>query len=130
MWIKEIKLKNYRNYKNISAQFSPALNVFIGKNAQGKTNFLEAIYFLSLTRSHRTRADKELIHFSEKDVHISGVLERVNGNITLDINLSDKGRVTKVNHLKQAKLSDYIGTMTVVLFAPYQGFSKLTSQIS
>lgn len=118
MWIKEIKLKNYRNYKDISAQFSPALNVFIGKNAQGKTNFLEAIYFLSLTRSHRTRADKELIHFSEKDVHISGVLERVNGNITLDINLSDKGRVTKVNHLKQAKLSDYIGTMTVVLFAP------------
>lgn len=118
MWIKEINLKHYRNYDSAKASFSPNLNVFLGRNAQGKTNFLEAIYFLSLTRSHRTRSDKELIHFNEKEVQVSGEIVRQNGTITLDINLSDKGRVTEVNHLKQAKLSDYIGAMTVVLFAP------------
>lgn len=118
MWIKEIRLNNYRNYKNISATFSPGLNIFIGKNAQGKTNFLESIYFLSLTRSHRTRSDRDLIHFSENNLTISGKLSRASGNVDLSISLSEKGRVTEINHLKQAKLSDYIGTMTVVLFAP------------
>ena len=118
MWIQKIALKNYRNYLTNELEFFPGLNVFIGKNAQGKTNFLEAIYFLSLTRSHRTRSDKELIHFQEKELRVSGILQRSSGTVPLEINLSSKGRVTKVNHLKQAKLSDYIGVMTVVLFAP------------
>ncbi|WP_162012251.1 DNA replication/repair protein RecF [Streptococcus sp. S784/96/1] len=118
MWIESISLTNYRNYRTLNAEFSPGLNLFIGENAQGKTNFLEAIYFLSLTRSHRTRSDKELVHFNEVDLKLTGVVNRVNGKVSLDIILNGRGRTTKVNHLKQAKLSDYIGTMTVVLFAP------------
>lgn len=118
MWIKELELKHYRNYDHLLASFSSGLNVFIGNNAQGKTNFLEAIYFLSLTRSHRTRADKELIHFDHSTVSLTGKIQRISGTVDLEINLSDKGRVTKINALKQAKLSDYIGTMMVVLFAP------------
>ncbi|MGT2887844.1 DNA replication/repair protein RecF [Streptococcus didelphis] len=118
MWIKELELKNYRNYEDIKVEFSPSLNVFIGDNAQGKTNFLEAIYFIALTRSHRTRSDKELIRFSENNLFLSGKINRLNGSLQLDISLSDKGRITKINSLKQAKLSDYIGSMMVVLFAP------------
>lgn len=118
MWIQTLTLTNYRNYLNNQLEFSPKLNVFTGKNAQGKTNLLEAIYFLALTRSHRTRTDKEIIQISKENLRISGVLKRLNGTTTLDIHLSKKGRVTAVNHLKQAKLSDYIGMMTVVLFAP------------
>lgn len=118
MWLESISLQNYRNYQSLEAEFSPGLNVFIGRNAQGKTNFLESIYFLSLTRSHRTRADKELTRFNEKSTKLTGVVNRVNGKVPLEISLTDKGRVTKVNHLKQSRLSDYIGTMTVVLFAP------------
>lgn len=64
MWIKNISLKHYRNYEEAQVDFSPNLNIFIGRNAQGKTNFLEAIYFLALTRSHRTRSDKELVHLN------------------------------------------------------------------
>ncbi|WP_159548276.1 DNA replication/repair protein RecF [Streptococcus halichoeri] len=118
MWIEQLTLHHYRNYLSLNAEFSPHLNVFIGNNAQGKTNFLEAIYFLSLTRSHRTRTDKELIHFSKKEVELSGKINRLSGSITLEIQLSDKGRITKINSLKQSKLSDYIGNMMVVLFAP------------
>lgn len=118
MWLEKISLTNYRNYKQLEAEFSPGLNVFMGRNAQGKTNFLEAIYFLALTRSHRTRSDKELILFTEKETRLTGLVNRVNGKLPLEINLNEKGRSTKVNHLKQIKLSDYIGNMTVVLFAP------------
>ncbi|MFC3932489.1 DNA replication/repair protein RecF [Streptococcus dentapri] len=118
MWLESISLKNFRNYSELSAEFSNGLNVFLGQNAQGKTNFLEAIYFLALTRSHRTRSDKELINFQASELRVAGELKRSSGKIPLEIILSDKGRITKVNYLKQTKLSDYIGHMTVVLFAP------------
>lgn len=118
MWISSITLNNFRNYNHCQTDFSPDLNIFLGKNAQGKTNILEAIYFLSLTRSHRTRQDKELIHFQEKQLTVSGTVAKQSGEIPLEVTLTQKGRVTKVNHLKQSKLSDYIGNMTVVLFAP------------
>lgn len=118
MWLSSISLTHFRNYGHLEADFSPTLNVFVGKNAQGKTNFLEAIYFLALTRSHRTRSDKDLIQFDKDFLTVNGLLNRYSGQIPLDINLTSKGRTTKVNHLKQDKLSDYIGNMTVVLFAP------------
>lgn len=118
MWLENIHLKHYRNYKEVQAEFSPNLNVFLGQNAQGKTNFLEAIYFLALTRSHRTRSDKELIHFQHTDLSVKGLVRKATSKLPLDINLTDKGRVCKLNHLKQNKLSDYVGQLTVVLFAP------------
>lgn len=118
MWLKTLKIKNFRNYQATEIDFHPGLNIFLGQNAQGKTNILEAIYFLALTRSHRTRTDKDLIHFQEKKLLVSGIVERQAGKITLDIELTPKGRITKINHLKQGKLSDYIGAVNVVLFAP------------
>ena len=118
MWLKTLKIKHFRNYQAAEVDFDPGLNIFLGQNAQGKTNILEAIYFLALTRSHRTRNDKDLIHFQEKNLQISGIIEKTTGKIPLDIELTPKGRITKVNHLKQGKLSDYIGVVNVVLFAP------------
>ncbi|KXT74269.1 DNA recombination and repair protein RecF [Streptococcus sp. DD10] len=118
MWLDSLNIKHFRNYKNTTVNFNPELNIFLGRNAQGKTNILEAIYFLALTRSHRTRTDKNLVHFEHDSLSVSGLLCRKSGKIPLEINLATKGRVTKVNHLKQAKLSDYVGQMNVVLFAP------------
>ncbi len=118
MWLQHLSLKTFRNYKETKIDFNPKLNIFLGRNAQGKTNMLEAIYFLALTRSHRTRTDKNLIHFDEEQLHLSGLVQKKTGSIPLEIELTQKGRVTKVNHLKQARLSDYVGHMNVVLFAP------------
>lgn len=118
MWLETLALRHFRNYSQQDIEFNKGLNVFLGENAQGKTNILEAIYFLALTRSHRTRTDKDLLQFQEKELTISGLLHRTNGKVPLDIQLTEKGRITKVNHLKQAKLSNYIGHMNVVLFAP------------
>ncbi|KXT76102.1 DNA replication/repair protein RecF [Streptococcus sp. DD12] len=118
MWLSSIKLQHFRNYSELETTFSPHLNVFIGDNAQGKTNLLEAIYFLALTRTHRTHKDKELIQFNEEFLSVSGEVHTSSSHYPLDIQLTTKGRMTKVNHLKQAKLSDYIGHLNVVLFAP------------
>ncbi|BDD43578.1 DNA replication/repair protein RecF [Streptococcus ruminantium] len=118
MWLETLQLKHFRNYNQLDIEFHQGLNIFLGENAQGKTNIIESIYFLALTRSHRTRADKDLLQFQEKELSIHGLLHRTSGSIPLDINLTERGRVTKINHLKQAKLSNYIGQMNVVLFAP------------
>ncbi|MCU0082207.1 DNA replication/repair protein RecF [Streptococcus danieliae] len=118
MWLKELQIHQFRNYKDVKLQFQPGLTVFLGQNAQGKTNLLEAIYFLALTRSHRTRLDKELTQFDTNNFQLQGVLAKLTGTLPLEIAWTSKGRMTKVNHLKQARLSNYIGHMNVVLFAP------------
>lgn len=118
MWLESLHLQHFRNYQELDITFHNGLNVFLGQNAQGKTNILESIYFLALTRSHRTRIDKDLMQFQQKTLSLSGLLHRKVGKLPLDIELTEKGRITKVNHLKQSKLSDYIGHMNVVLFAP------------
>ena len=118
MWLKHLSIQHFRNYQELEVEFHPGLNIFLGQNAQGKTNILESIYFLALTRSHRTRNDRDLIYFESTDFKVSGQLQRETGPLPLEISLTPKGRITKVNHLKQAKLSNYIGHMNVVLFAP------------
>ena len=72
MYLDHFVVQNYRNLEKIDTTFDPNVNIFIGKNAQGKTNLLEAIYFLALTRSHRTNTDKELIHFGSDYANIMG----------------------------------------------------------
>ena len=65
MYIKELKIENFRNYKLEKINFIPKINIFYGDNAQGKTNILEAIFYGSLGRSFRTNKDKDLIKFDE-----------------------------------------------------------------
>lgn len=118
MWLDSLNINYFRNYEALDVDFHPKLNIFIGKNAQGKTNILEAIYFLALTRSHRTRTDKNLVQFEQDFLSVSGILQKKTGRLPLEIDLTPKGRITKVNHIRQTKLSNYIGHMNVVLFAP------------
>lgn len=113
-----LALHNFRNYQNLSTTFSPGVNVFLGPNAQGKTNLLEAIYALALTRSHRTSTDKELIGWSGDAARISGTVERRTGSVPLELSFTSKGKKAKVNHLDQPKLANYIGNLNVILFAP------------
>lgn len=61
MRVSEIRLHDFRNYEDLQAVFSDGIHVLAGKNAQGKTNLLEALLYLSTTRSHRTNTDKDLI---------------------------------------------------------------------
>ena len=118
MNLKSIRLNHYRNYEQVELQTDSRVNVFIGPNAQGKTNLLEAIFVLGLTKSHRTSKDKELIGWNADAAHIAGEAERKYGPVKLELSFSSQGKKAKINGLEQRKLSDFVGTLNVVLFAP------------
>lgn len=118
MNIERLQLTNYRNYESLTIDFSPKINVFIGENAQGKTNVMESIYVLAMAKSHRTANDKELIRWDADYGKIEGVIKKRYSSLPIELTLSKKGKKGKINHLEQTKLSNYIGQMNVVMFAP------------
>lgn len=111
-------IKNYRNYEKLELSFEDKVNVIIGENAQGKTNLMEAIYVLAMAKSHRTSNDRELVRWDEEFGQIKGKLQKRNSSLSLELNISKKGKKAKLNQLEQQKLSQYIGVMNVVMFAP------------
>ncbi|EMF0327262.1 DNA replication/repair protein RecF [Enterococcus sp. E5-79] len=118
MRLNKLYLKNYRNYEELNIEFSKNLVIFLGENAQGKTNLLESIYVLAMTRSHRTSSEQELIGWTDDQAMIQGEITKGSSTLPLEILLSKKGRKTKINHIEQKKLSTYVGQMNVILFAP------------
>jgi len=118
LFIEEIELTNYRNYEKLSILFEDKVNVILGENAQGKTNVMESIYVLAMAKSHRTSNDKELIRWDEEYAKIEGRVQKRNGPLSLQLVISKKGKKAKSNHLEQQKLSQYVGNMNVVMFAP------------
>ncbi|MGP4063365.1 DNA replication/repair protein RecF [Oceanobacillus sp. M65] len=118
MHIEQLKLRNFRNYDGLEMEFNNKINVIIGENAQGKTNLMEAIYLLAFTKSHRTPREKELIQWEKEYAKIEGRITKRNQTFPLEIVLSAKGKKAKLNRLEQKRLSDYIGALNVVMFAP------------
>jgi len=101
LFISKIQLKNYRNYEKLELSFEDKVNVIIGENAQGKTNLMEAIYVLAMAKSHRTSNDRELIRWDEDFGQIKGKLQKRNSSLSLELNISKKGKKAKLNQLEQ-----------------------------
>lgn len=118
MKLKRLQLTNFRNYDELDLSFNDGLTILTGENAQGKTNLLEAIFLLSMAKSHRTNIDKELIKWDDESAKIIGEVETKNYEFPLELHFQKKGKIAKVNHLDQPKLSLFIGKLNVVLFAP------------
>ena len=118
MIIKKIKLLNFRNYKKISIPLNKGINIFIGSNAQGKTNILESIYVLALTKSSRTNTDFNLINFNEDFTRIIGTVHKdgFNNELEVFITKTDKKVFKNKTHIK--KISNYISNLNVILFTP------------
>ena len=76
MYIKNIKIKNFRNYDTLDLDFHKGINIIYGKNGQGKTNLLESIYVLALTKSHRSFIDNDLIKENNLSSKISGKIKK------------------------------------------------------
>ncbi|MGV3465879.1 MAG: DNA replication/repair protein RecF [Heyndrickxia sp.] len=118
MYIEVLELRHYRNYEKLSIAFEDKVNVILGENAQGKTNVMESLYVLAMAKSHRTTNDKDLIRWDEEYAKISGRIKKTSGSFPLELIISKKGKKAKFNHIEQRKLSQYIGNMNVVMFAP------------
>jgi DNA replication and repair protein RecF len=118
MYLQNLTLQNFRNFSQLKIEFDPHVNIFIGKNAQGKTNLLEAIYCLALTRSQRTNNEKELIRLGSDFAILSGQAKRRHQDVVLRLTLSKQGKRAWVNQVLQPKLSKYVGQLNAVLFSP------------
>ncbi|MFK2826552.1 DNA replication/repair protein RecF [Bacillus sp. B190/17] len=118
MHITELSLENYRNYVSLDIEFENKVNVFLGENAQGKTNMIESIFVLAMAKSHRTSNDKDLIRWEAEYAKIKGRVQKTQNAIPLELIISKKGKKAKCNHLEQQRLSQYVGNINVVMFAP------------
>ena len=133
MRLNQLVLRNFRSYADCEIDFTDRVNLIVGENAQGKTTLLEAIYFLSTAKSHRTYPDDELIRHNESWFYLKGEIAATDGShtnlethnpeplnlMTVEVSneLSGKKRF-KFNGIIQKKLSQWIGQFNVVFFSP------------
>lgn len=118
MYLKNIKLVNFRNYQNETINFINGINLFIGQNAQGKTNIIESIYLSAMGKSFRTIKDSEVINFGKDYCKID--LDYFNSQdekIEIYIDKFNK-KVIKENDVKIKKISDHFSKLLIVSFFP------------
>lgn len=119
MYIKRLQMLNYRNYKSLNITLGKNVNVFMGDNAQGKTNILEAIYYCAFAKSHRTSKDRDLINWNSDSAYVSLLVgkDRLDKNIDINI-LKDGKKAIKINKVKVSKIGELFGNFNVVMFSP------------
>lgn len=118
MYIKEIQLKDFRNYSSLEAQFHKNVNIFLGQNAQGKTNLLESIYITSMGKSFRTVKDKEMIRFGEDFFRVKAAACGEE-DVTVEIAVNNDGKKgIKIDGVKANKMSDLLENIYIVIFSP------------
>ena len=119
MYIKSLQTLYFRNYDNLSLNLCPNVNVFIGDNAQGKTNILELIYYCGFAKSHRTNKDKDIIKWNCEETFIRLDVHKKRLDKIIDIKiLKDVKKAVKINSIKVNKIGELIGTFNVVIFSP------------
>lgn len=128
MFLSHLTLDHFRNYRTLSLDFARPFTLLQGRNAQGKTNLLEAIYYLATSKSSHARTEKEVVGWSAESApipysRIRGVVQQQNGEVELEILFSSRGDDT--NYAKQVRVNgvarrsiDLIGNLRAVLFLP------------
>lgn len=117
-YIDFLKLKGFRNYQDEQFNFSPRLNLFFGENGQGKTNIIEAIYYLTVTRSFRTNRDQELTNWNDNYFFIKGTF--IKGDFKDELQVSYRSGTplnVKINRENQNRF-DHLQKYPVVVFSP------------
>lgn len=121
MKIDSLVLSNFRNYKDLKIKFDDKVNVFIGKNAQGKTNLLESIYYCCIGKSFKSTKDKELIYWGEENAYIKLLANKKFRDEEIEIKLfSSQKKSIQINKLPIKKLGELIGEINIVFFSPQE----------
>ena len=118
MQITELTLRSYRSYDTLHLAFDPGVQIFLGANAQGKTNIIEALYYAAFGRSHRTSSDAELIRVGEDGAHIGLSFRRhdVPGELSFTFARGARRRITYAG--ESLRQRDLVGLLPMVLFSP------------
>lgn len=118
MVIKNLTLTNFRNYALETFTFSEGLNVLTGRNAQGKTNCAEAVFYLCTGASLRIRHDRQLIRRGEDCARIAAEAQTRFGSVALEAAIFENRRELYLNGNRLAKAADFVGNMNSVFFSP------------
>ena len=118
MFLKKISLTNFRNYDNLNLEFDKNINIFIGNNAQGKTNILESIYVLSISKSHRINKDLFLIKDNCLFTKIHGEIINYDNLNEFEILINKKGKRVSINSNPFRKISEYLSNINTIMFCP------------
>jgi len=119
MKIKELELINFRNYENEKICFDNGLNIIEGKNAQGKTNLIEAVYFCAVGKSFRASREKEVINWEKNIAKIKLTIEKEIGKKVIEIIFSKNAKKTvKIDGISIKKIGELMGELNAVFFAP------------
>lgn len=118
MVIKKLSLHNFRNYGDETFCFTDGINVLFGKNAQGKTNCAEAVFYLCTGSSLRIRHDRQLIRTGEDYASIKAEAEGRYGKIVLEADIYENKREIRINGSKIVRSVDLLGNMNSVFFSP------------
>ena len=118
MRIEQLKLTNFRNYTDLDITFNNHMNIFIGDNGVGKTNILESIYILSLTKSNRYGVEDNLIKFNELFARISGLINNNDLVKRQEVVFTKNTKQLYINGKEIRKSRDYISKFCVIAFTP------------
>lgn len=119
MYVKSLRLNNFRNYADTRIEFKNNINVIYGDNAQGKTNLLEALFICSYGRSHRTSKDSDLIRHAECGYFIQIEIEKELSCCTVDVaSMKSERKKIRINRNPVKKIGELMGNLRAVMFAP------------
>lgn len=121
MFLEQLSLYQFRNYCQLRQDFSSQVNIIIGPNAQGKTNLIEAIYYLAVFKTYRPAQDTQLIQTNKQAFAVSGSVQSKTGPCRIEVvyrSADGRPKEIKINGLKSQKISELFGNLTVVMFAP------------
>ena len=119
MILKRLTILNYRNIAAAELEFSPKVNCFVGQNGEGKTNVLDAIYFLSLTKSMANSIDSMNVRHGEEMMMVQGVydLNGIEEEVSIGMKLHQKKRI-KRNKKEYKRLTEHIGLLPLIIASP------------
>ena len=118
MYIKSLKIRNFRNIEKIDIDLDKNINIFVGNNAQGKTSILESIYVLALSKSSKNLDELELIRKNSSFSRIEGNIKNSRTSRTLEVILEKNKKRLKVDKNEIKKVSSYISNLNVIMFSP------------
>jgi len=118
LYLKEIRLNNFRCFQDLSFKPQKDLTLLTGRNAQGKTSILEAVYLCATGRSHRTSKDKDLIKWGENYLNVASNVEKSSGDYKIEVHInSGERKKIEINGVSIARLGELMGSLNCVMFS-------------
>ncbi|MFW0783716.1 DNA replication/repair protein RecF [Gordonia sp. CPCC 206044] len=119
MFVRELRLRDFRSWREVDLTLKPEPTIFVGRNGFGKTNLVEAVYYLAHLRSHRVSSDAPLVHSGAASATVTGTVENIGRELTVQLQINAEGaNKATINTSPARRARDILGILRAVMFAP------------